>query len=110
MSSSLEQACPGVAAMKLLEQKWSLQVLRALMNGPTRFCQLQEEVSGVNPATLSRRLKQLEEEQIVVREVLNNIPPWVEYELTRKGSELVEIVDAIERWGDKWAVDREAVS
>jgi DNA-binding HxlR family transcriptional regulator len=89
--------------MQLLEQKWTLQILRALSEGRKRFCGLQQAIGDVNSVTLTRRLRQMEEEAIVVREVLKDIPPWVEYELTEKGQELNAIVEAVERWGLKWA-------
>ena len=99
-----ELGCAGVEAMRLLEQKWALQVLQALADGRKRFCQLQSAIGSVNSVTLTRRLRQMEAQDILVREVLNSIPPWVEYELTDKGKDLNAVVKAVDRWGRKWAV------
>ena len=52
--------------------------------------------------TLSRRLKLLEDQKIVTREVIHELPPWVEYELTEMGVDLIKVIDAIEVWCDKW--------
>lgn len=98
-----EEGCPGIAAMRLLEQKWSLQILKALADGRKRFCQLQDTIGTVNSVTLTRRLREMEQQGILVREVRNAIPPWVEYELTEKGHDLNAVVEAIHHWGRKWA-------
>lgn len=95
-------SCPAVEAMRLLEHKWTLQILRVLAGGRQRFCQLQNAVGEVNSVTLTQRLRLLEREGIVRREILQNIPPWVEYELTEKGLDLNAIIEAVDRWSRKW--------
>ena len=94
--------CPALKGMELLERKWILQILHALAGGRARFCALQDSIGELNSVTLSRRLKLLEEQGIVTREVINELPPWVEYELTEMGEYLIKVIDAIEVWCDKW--------
>ena len=88
--------------MELLERKWILQILHALAGGRARFCALQDSIGELNSVTLSRRLKLLEDHKIVTRDVINELPPWVEYELTELGVDLIKVIGAIEVWCDKW--------
>ncbi len=103
--------CPVVATMCLLEQKWTLQIVKELVGGKRRFCQLQHALRGdsrsggardVNPKTLSQRLKTLEAHGVVTRRMVSDIPPNVEYELTCRGHDLATIIDSIDVWAQKW--------
>ena len=103
--------CPVARTMCLLEQKWTLQIVKELVQGKRRFCQLQHALHGdardgdvrdVNPKTLSQRLKTLEACGIVTRRMISDIPPNVEYELTLRGHDLASIIASIEAWARKW--------
>lgn len=94
--------CPVRATMDLLGQKWSLHIVRELVEGKKRFNQLAQSLGGVNSRTLRKRLLGLEREGIILRRVLSQIPPWVEYELTQKGRTLNRVVEAIAQWGRRW--------
>jgi DNA-binding HxlR family transcriptional regulator len=92
--------------MNLLNQKWTLHIIRELMSGKRRFNELAHRCGGVNSRTLRERLRVLEEEEIVIRHVVNTIPPWVEYELTEKGHGLNSVIESIAAWGRRWMADR----
>lgn len=94
--------CPVRATMDLLGQKWSLHIVRELVEGKKRFNQLAQLLGGVNSRTLRKRLVALEREGIILRRVLSQIPPWVEYELTEKGRTLNQVVESIAHWGRRW--------
>jgi DNA-binding HxlR family transcriptional regulator len=94
--------CPVAATMDLLNQKWTLHIIRELMSGKRRFNELAHRVGGCNSRTLRERLRSLEEEEIVLRHVVNTIPPWVEYELTEKGHALNGVIESIASWGIRW--------
>lgn len=94
--------CPVAATMDILNQKWTLHIIRELLNGKKRFNELSHCLGGVNSRTLRDRLKVLEHEEIVSRSVLSTIPPWVEYELTEKGRALNSVIDSIAEWGTRW--------
>jgi DNA-binding HxlR family transcriptional regulator len=98
--------CPVAATMNLLNQKWTLHIIRELMSGKRRFNELAHRCGGVNSRTLRERLRVLEEEAIVIRHVVNTIPPWVEYELTDKGHGLNSVIESIAAWGLRWMADR----
>ena len=95
--------CPVELAARIIGQKWTLQIVNHLLaTNSLRFCELQEALGGVNPSTLSSRLKMLEEEGLVSRTQLSTVPPHVEYSLTGKGRELESVVDAIRQWSNDW--------
>lgn len=94
--------CPVQATMKLLGQKWTLDIIRALIKGKMRFNEISHAVGGLNARTLSSRLKSLEAEGIVERREISSIPPWVEYELTKKGKALNAVIESMAAWGRGW--------
>lgn len=94
---------PSTAALTILGQKWVLRIIRALGTRTQRFCELQDTLGGANSATLSQRLKLLEDHGLIDRRIVSIIPPWVEYSLTRKGRDLNRAISIIDRWADRWA-------
>jgi len=95
--------CAATAALNVLGQKWVLRIVRALGERTQRFCELQDALGGANSATLSQRLKLLEDEGLIDRQLVSEMPPWVEYSLTDKGSDLRRAIVGIDRWADRWA-------
>lgn len=102
--SGLEQfICPVDEAARIIGQKWTLQIVHELLDHATRrFCELQEALGGVNPSTLSSRLKMLEEEGLVHRAQVSTIPPHVEYSLTPMGLQLRPVIQEITKWSNSW--------
>lgn len=100
--------CPVAATMSLLNGKWTLHILRELMHGKKRFNELARAVGSVSSRTLCSRLRSLEEQGILVREIKHTIPPWVEYDLTEKGRALNAVIDSIVEWGVKYMRDEVA--
>jgi DNA-binding HxlR family transcriptional regulator len=100
-----QEFCPITAATDLLGQKWTLLIVHYLNEAAPhrlRFCELQQRLGGLNPATLSQRLKLLESEGLVERTEVGNLPLHVEYTLTRKGSDLSPVVENLYEWGQRW--------
>ena len=93
--------CPANAALNLLNERWTLHIVRALLGHKKRFNEIAREI-GLNPATLRERLRALEEENVVTRTVLSTMPPHVEYELTPKGQALNGIFEALAAWARTW--------
>ena len=96
--------CAITAATDLLGQKWTLLIVHYLHAAPgrLRFCELQAQLGGLNPGTLSHRLKQLESAGLVERVEVTAVPLHVEYSLTRMGAELGPAVDNLNQWGHRW--------
>lgn len=98
---SPESMCPVTATARILGARWTLQIIHNLRERH-RFCELQDLVGGVNPTTLSQRLKFLEEQGLIRRLPISDAPPHVEYELTDKGYDLLPILDSLALWAEKW--------
>lgn len=98
--------CAATAALNVLGQKWVLRIVRALGERTQRFCELQDALGGANSATLSQRLKLLEDEGLIERRAISSVPPWVEYSLTDKGTDLRSAIAGIDRWAERWAANQ----
>lgn len=93
-------ACPIQRTAELIADVYILMILRDLIAEPRRFSEL--EHSGINPRTLTNRLKQLMDEGMVSRAVYREKPPRVEYCLTSKGRALLPVLDALRQYGETW--------
>jgi DNA-binding HxlR family transcriptional regulator len=105
-AAALRNESAATAALTVLGQKWVMRIVRALGERTQRFCELQDALGGANSATLSQRLKLLEDEGLVDRTMVSEVPPWVEYSLTTKGSDLRRAIVGIDRWADRWAASQ----
>jgi DNA-binding HxlR family transcriptional regulator len=95
--------CPKYErAVRILAKPWTPIVVRSLLGGPRRFSQIREYTGHISDRVLSQRLKELEREGIVQRRVIPTSPVRVEYALTEKGHELQQVVEAVQRWADRW--------
>ena len=90
--------CPVYEAISVLQGKWTLHIVRALLNGPLGFNELGRTVGGCNPATLKSRLDHLVEIGLVQRTVLSYMPPRTSYALADSGVDLQRVIDAIDAW------------
>lgn len=87
-------------ALDILSGKWKIMILLALSLGDKRrFTELQREIVGITPKMLSKELKELEQNQLVKREVFATSPVTVEYSLTNWGRSLDEVIEALQTWG-----------
>jgi DNA-binding HxlR family transcriptional regulator len=89
------------AAVTIFGDKWTPLLIRVLVDTTLRFSQLQEK-TGINPRTLSERLLRLEEEGIIKKVIYPEVPPKTEYSLTKKGEDLVPILQSMADWGEKY--------
>lgn len=93
--------CPVEKAIKIIGGKWTILILRDLFTGTKRFGELRKSLIGVSPKTLSGRLRYLEKEGIVARKIFPEVPPKVEYTLTKRGKSLGVIIESMRVWGEK---------
>jgi DNA-binding HxlR family transcriptional regulator len=94
-----EESCPVARAVRILDGKWTLLVVRDLLEGTKRFSELRASLAGISPKTLTDRLRSLEEHGLVQRAVYAEIPPRVEYSLTDVGLRLEPAIRALGAWG-----------
>lgn len=108
MDRDLFGICPYVTAQRLLQGKWSILVMHHLSGGPVRFNELQRRLPRMTHATLSRQLKQMESDGLIVREDLDGTVPCVQYRLSGLGERFLPALDALREWGQGY-IDSGAV-
>ena len=99
--------CSIAGVLDALGDRWAVLILRDLSLGLSRYEDLRKS-TGVTNATLSDRLKHLEEQGLIERRQYQSGPDRYEYVLTRKGVDIVLVIQALAQVGDKWAVTGEA--
>lgn len=95
--------CPRYhRAVELVGRRWTGAIVRLLMPGPRRFNELLAAIPGISDRLLTERLRELEAEGLVRREVHAASPVRVSYELTESGAQLGPALDAIAHWAERW--------
>jgi DNA-binding HxlR family transcriptional regulator len=93
------EACPAVReVLNRVGDKWSVQIIALLGGGPARFSELRREIEGISQRMLTLTLRNIERDGLVVRTVFAEIPPRVEYELTKLGETLLEPIQGLAEW------------
>ena len=91
--------CPVSATLELIGGKYKALILWHLSEHKLRFSELRNRVLGATPKMLTQQLRELENHNLVHREVFAVIPPKVEYSLTETGRSLLPILVAMRDWG-----------
>ena len=99
MGSSYRQFCPVAKAMELLDERWTLLIVRELVTGSQHFNEVRRGVPRMSPTLLSKRLGQLVRAGVVERQ---DDAGEVRYVLTPAGRELRPVVEALGIWGTRW--------
>lgn len=87
------KCCPVDNTFKIIGKKFTIHILRNItLLGQSRFNEFLESVEGINPKTLSVRLKEMEKSEIIKRTVYNETPIRIEYTVTEKGKALKPII------------------
>ncbi|CAM3759860.1 helix-turn-helix domain-containing protein [Cohnella lubricantis] len=87
---------------QLISRKWVSLIIHTLMSEPKRFSEIHSYIPDLSKRVLNERVKDLEQEGIVLRNVIPSRPVRTEYSLTRKGVELGRALQALEDWAEKW--------
>ncbi len=91
--------CPVRKTTEIIDGKWTTLIIRDLLSGKKRYSELLRSLEGISPKMLSARLKHLEENGILRRELFPTVPPKTEYQLTKLGMKLKDIVLAMDKFG-----------
>ena len=97
--------CASKIPMNLVDDKWKFLILWTLSSKPMRISELSEMIPDTSQRTLSRKIKALEEVSLIKRIVYAEVPPKVEFALTVHGEKLLEVFNAMEKWGMQYAKD-----
>lgn len=93
--------CPVEACVEVIGGKWKGVILYHLLGGTKRFNELLRLMPGVTQRMLTRQLRELEADMIVERKVYPEVPPKVEYSLTKFGRTLEPVLEMLRGWGEK---------
>ena len=93
-----DQNCESRQALELISDKWTALIVYALVDGPHRHGELRRTVDGISQKMLTQTLRRMEAEGLIEREVLDRVPPHVEYSLTPLGRTLEKPLVAICEW------------
>lgn len=94
-----EFKCSISVTLDIFNDRWKLSIIWHLLQGDKRFKELHEEISEITQKTLTVKLKELEEKNIINREVFPEVPPKVVYSLTPVGQSLKPVLDEMYTWG-----------
>ena len=98
---------PLAAALDRVGDRWSLLLIEALLDGPRRFGELSDAVTGIAPNILADRLRRLERERILRATAYSERPPRFTYALTDDGRELAGVLRLLADWGWRGSTDAE---
>jgi DNA-binding HxlR family transcriptional regulator len=100
MEAAFMEGCYIEGALKAIGGKWKILIIWTMsQNGVIRFNDLQRKVDGISSLMLSKNLKELEKDSLVIRHQYNEVPPRVEYKLSEFGQKLIVVLEYIGKWG-----------
>ena len=102
MAKKKSVSCPVENTLAVIGGKWKVLVIYYLRQGTKRFNELHRLLDGISHRTLVKQLRELERDGIINRKIFQQIPPKVEYSLTRTGKELEDVLIGMEQWGAKY--------
>ena len=94
--------CPVTATMGVIGGKWKILVLYLIYNDINRFGKMSMILKDISKQMLTTQLRELENDGIIKRTIYAEIPPRVEYSLTKKGKSLLPVFEAMEDWGNEY--------
>jgi len=95
-------ACPVATIVQLIGNKWKLLIIRNLLGGTQRFNEMRRTIPGISQKVLTDNLRALEKDEIIHREIFPEVPPRVEYSLTKLGKSLQPVFDSMITWGQDY--------
>ncbi len=94
-----EYKCSVAVTLDIFNDRWKLAIIWHLLDSDKRFKDLHEVISEITQKTLTVKLKELEEKNIIHREVFAEVPPKVVYSLTNTGRRLKPVLEEMFNWG-----------
>jgi DNA-binding HxlR family transcriptional regulator len=97
-----KESCPAVRdVLNRIGDKWSVQIVALLGEGSMRFSELRRSIEGISQRMLTLTLRGLERDGLVLRTVYAEIPPRVEYDLTKLGRTLLVPIQGLAEWAEE---------
>ena len=95
-------ACPVETTLMLISDRWKVLIIRDLLEGTKRFGELKKSVGNISQKVLTANLRAMEDSGLLTRKVYAEVPPRVEYTLTKTGYSLRPVLDAMVEWGTEY--------
>lgn len=99
--NTLDEPCPVNEALGIIGGKWPLQIIFQINNEKKRFGELKRLIPAISEKMLIQELKKLTESGIINRKAYKEIPPKVEYSLTKEGKSLLPLIAQISEFGSR---------
>lgn len=99
--------CPVAGVQKIVRGKWNMVILYFLHQQTLRFGELSRKLPTVTQAQLTKELRMLESYGLINRKVYPQVPPKVEYSLTKMGEQFMPVLDALEKFADVYEAEQE---
>lgn len=93
------QTCPVTQTLNVIGGKWKPIILTRIRMGVNRFGLMQRSIPTISKQMLTAQLRELEEDGLVDRKIFAEVPPRVEYTVTKRGEEVFPILEAMASWG-----------
>ena len=94
--------CPVATTIELIGSKWKLLIIKLLLNRPYRFNELMKTIDGISQKVLTDSLRSMEKDGIITRTIYAEVPPKVEYALSKLGNSLKPLINDMAKWGSKY--------
>lgn len=100
--------CPIEVSLEVIGGMWKTLIIRELMEGIRRYNELHKALSPVTHKMLAQQLRELEHDGVILRKVYPQVPPKVEYSLSGLGKDLIPLMGAMKKWGERILKHRES--
>lgn len=98
----IEEKCPAMNLFHKLSKMWILPILVHVSNGQKYFSSIKNNLNWMSSRTLSLRLKELQKDNFILREIVSEQPLRIEYSLTEKWKSFSKELDHLSKWAKKW--------
>lgn len=100
---SITANCGTAVTLALISGRWKINILWLLLDGKRRYTDIRNGLPGISERMLSLQLREMEKDGLMSRTVFPEVPPRVEYELTKLGLSMQPVLQSIDDWGDMYS-------
>lgn len=93
------ESCPVTQTLNIIGGKWKPIILSRIRMGINRFGLMQRSIPTISKQMLTAQLRELEDDKLITRKIFAEVPPRVEYTITKRGEEVFPILEAMAKWG-----------
>jgi len=89
-------------SLDIIGGKWKMPIIWRLKDGEKRYGEIRRSLPKVTHKMLTQQLRELEQDEIIIRKVYPEVPPKVEYSLTLLGESVIPVIDLLREWGEQY--------